>query len=276
VGPEVVAFIDRALGRIPDPRAPYRAPERYARRSRLPAATGEVEALLFASQRLVAELSGMLAGKGAGVLGLEVELYHCPRGSTRVRIELLSPTRDASHLMLLLKERLLRTPLSRPVEVVELTAEAFVAVDAQEPDLFARPGETIEAWERLVERLSMRLGRTAVKRIRRVAEHRPERAWSHEPSCRLPEIPARSDGGSRPRPCWLLAKPIALASERGGPAFHGSLQVESRAERIESGWWDGQDVARDYFVAVNENGERYWIFRERRAPESWYLHGIFA
>ena len=36
------------------------------------------------------------------------------------------------------------------------------------------------------------------------------------------------------------------------------------------------DVSRDYFVAENPAGERFWIFRERRVGTDWFLHGVFA
>ena len=49
-------------------------------------------------------------------------------------------------------------------------------------------------------------------------------------------------------------------------------------ERIESGWWDGEaaDVCRDYFVARRPDHSLVWVFRERRAPHGWFLHGYFA
>jgi hypothetical protein len=50
-------------------------------------------------------------------------------------------------------------------------------------------------------------------------------------------------------------------------------------ERIESGWWDGADVRRDYFVAENPRGEVMWIYRDHRYgidDGEWFLHGVFA
>jgi hypothetical protein len=35
-------------------------------------------------------------------------------------------------------------------------------------------------------------------------------------------------------------------------------------------------VARDYYVARSARGTRYWLFRERREPRHWFVHGIFA
>jgi len=81
-----------------------------------------------------------------------------------------------------------------------------------------------------------------------------------------------------PRPVWLLEVPLPLSAELQ-PAPHGGLILEQGPERIESGWWDGKDVARDYYIARRvhgaRQGARWWVFQERRT-KSWYLHGVFA
>ena len=90
-----------------------------------------------------------------------------------------------------------------------------------------------------------------------------------------------TENGKRPlfllsaRPAWLLARPQPL---EGGdrPCFEGPLVIEDDPERIESGWWDGHDVRRDYYVARNPGGVRLWIFRERSAAGGWFLHGVFG
>ena len=46
-------------------------------------------------------------------------------------------------------------------------------------------------------------------------------------------------------------------------------------ERIESGWWDGRDVRRDYHIVVGADGEKLWFYRDCLTHE-WYLHGIFG
>jgi protein ImuB len=47
-------------------------------------------------------------------------------------------------------------------------------------------------------------------------------------------------------------------------------------ERIESGWWDGADVQRDYYIASDRHGARLWIYRECAGTKPWFLHGIFG
>jgi protein ImuB len=61
----------------------------------------------------------------------------------------------------------------------------------------------------------------------------------------------------------------------------GALLLEQGPERIESGWWDGKGIARDYYIAhqVHDShqtrGARLWVFQERRS-KCWYVHGVFA
>jgi protein ImuB len=60
------------------------------------------------------------------------------------------------------------------------------------------------------------------------------------------------------------------------PRRRGTLRLSSEPERIETGWWDGGEVARDYYTAVDSHGVRLWVFRERAAPHGWFLHGVFG
>lgn len=71
------------------------------------------------------------------------------------------------------------------------------------------------------------------------------------------------------RPLWLLQKPVAIEARLD------SLNLISGPERIESGWWDEQDVGRDYYAARNERGQKLWIFRDHRT-RAWFLHGLFG
>ena len=47
-------------------------------------------------------------------------------------------------------------------------------------------------------------------------------------------------------------------------------------ERIESGWWDGRDCRRDYFIVRDAHGSTLWAYHEYKPCRGWYLHGIFA
>ncbi|WP_236844493.1 DNA polymerase Y family protein [Bordetella sp. 15P40C-2] len=80
------------------------------------------------------------------------------------------------------------------------------------------------------------------------------------------------------RPFWLLEPALALQVRHHRPVYAGqTLRLVRGPERIESGWWDAALTLRDYFVAEDEAGARYWIYRERDTENArWFLHGRYG
>ena len=72
------------------------------------------------------------------------------------------------------------------------------------------------------------------------------------------------------RPLWLFAEPRPLGAE---PAS-SELKLLSGPERIEAGWWDGNEVGRDYFVGRDAQGAEVWLYRDRGGQ--WFVQGVFA
>ena len=237
----------------------------------LPAEVPDIEGLLFPVRRLLLELTGYLVAVEGGIQHFRLGLVHPDHALTQVLLGLAAPSRDLPHLFELVRQRLERTLLPAPVEQVELRADEVIPLAPQEQDLFLRRTQSEGDWHRLVDRLSARLGPDAVSGMCLVADHRPERAWSYTK-------PGVSSEGRFPgnRPLWLLAEPRPLNEREGQPCFGGLLQLQQGPERVESGWWDGDDVVRDYYVAENRQGERLWIFRGRDGKSGWFLHGIFG
>ena len=86
---------------------------------------------------------------------------------------------------------------------------------------------------------------------------------------------AVADAPPAERPLWLLTEPVPLPGDEW-PRHQGPLEIESGPERIESGWWDGRDVRRDYYVARSRSGVRLWVYREHRGERRWFMHGVFG
>lgn len=79
------------------------------------------------------------------------------------------------------------------------------------------------------------------------------------------------------RPIWLLSDPQPLTEhEDHMPRYRGPLRLTGEPERIETGWWDGKDISRDYYNAVDVRGVTLWIYRDCHPPHHWYLHGFFG
>lgn len=270
-GPQVGLSLDRLLALLPDPREPYIPPARFHSKLELPAEAKNVEAILFPLKRLLVEMEGFLRGRGAGVQRLVVDLEHSSRACTRLPLEFGSPEREADFVLSIAREKLSRTTLAAPAIGLRLHADELLEYKPREESWL--PGREKQAIDRarLLERLAARLGEGRVFGIALADDHRPERGWlARKPTA------ARASFEGGPRPVWLLHRPQRLIAEEGQPRLQGALDLVAGPERIESGWWDGEPVGRDYFVAVNPGGEALWIYREHRNPAAWYLHGVFA
>jgi protein ImuB len=264
ITPELLNLLDRALGRRPDPRTVFEPSVRFRACLELPAPTANSQALLFGAHRLLKDMDAALRVRNEGVAQLLVLMHH-PRGrATQIRVGLVQPSRNAEHWHRILRVRLEQLTLDQEVVALTLRGGVQSPLAEQADDLFGDTPEQLGT-ERghLLERLQARLGDEAVKGIALVRDHRPERAWQMA----IPGMGSEIVSTGR-RPLWLLREPRGLQHLKS----HWRLQGP---ERIETGWWDGVDVSRDYFCAETETGERFWIFRDRRS-RAWFLHGVFA
>jgi protein ImuB len=260
-GHELIAELDQALGRLPEAREFFVPPERFSASLELPAEVDHAEALLFAARRLLAQLSGLLAARQAGVRAFTLTLVHRDHSRSTVQVQLASAARDIERFSALLREKLATLTLAQPVEAIALDAGDFTALGAPSRGLFGDRAAEAEQWAELLERLQARLGRDAVYGITVFPDHRPEHAWRRvEPG----DWDAHDFVQPGPRPAWLLAAPRRVAETE--------LALIAGPERIACGWWDGDETRRDYFVA--ELGRSVaWVYREEGA---WYVHGFFA
>ena len=259
-GAQVGVALDRALGALAEPRAFFAPPQSFSAGLELPAEVTHAEALLFGARRLLVQLEGLLTARQAGVRGFTLVLLH-EDASTSVEIGLASATRDAERMAQLLRERLGNLVLAQPVEAMRLEAGDFAPLPGRSGGMFGDAAGEAEDWARLLERLRARLGHEAVCGLAELPDHRPEHAWRRiEPG----EWDPREWQAPGPRPAWLLA-PKKLTE--------GQFTPLAGPERIESGWWDGDDAKRDYFVARLPNASLAWVYREQG---EWFLHGLFA
>ena len=260
-GPGLLAEIERALGRIPEAREPFVAPPFFRRRLELPAGTVEAEALLFAAHRLLLELEGFLTLRQAGVQEIVLLCCHEHAPDSKIPLGFCKPERAAGRFRLLLREVLGRTSLTAAVVALVLEARHILPLPGYNAELLPEQGERGDG-NLLLERLRARLGKAAVHGLGLVAEHRPERAWRAGEAGKESAVPMAGR-----RPLWLLPRPM--------PCSRDGLTLQGAPERIESGWWDGGDVARDYYAARDAHGAQWWVYQDRASGE-WFLHGLFA
>ena len=216
-GTDLTDELARAAGDLPDPQTVFEAPSRFDARIELMARVETAEALVFATQRLLAQMTGWLTARRAAVRGFTLKLHHdrWTRDAiepTAVPIALASPSSDLSRLTTLVRERLSHLELKAPV--LELALEAPVIVEEQEAYgmLFPECERGTETLARLLEKLTARLGPDAMSRLERAADHRPEHAWRE---WRGDLLGGEAAGGSRRRARMASAKSVACASTGG-------------------------------------------------------------
>jgi protein ImuB len=274
--------LDRAYGETPDPQAWFEPPPQFALGLELAHRADDAAQLVFAGQRLVQALAGWLTARWLAASRLVLKLRHergrrsAPDGT--LLVELGAPSRDAAQIGLLLRERLQRHVLPAPVYAIELVLDEAVSSAGSAGHLLPDPAAQAQEFHALLDRLASRLGRERVRRLAVQDGHRPERAGVARPVAdALPSVGA-APAGATPRPAWLLPAPIKLVERDGHPVHGCPLALLSRAERIESGWFDGALVCRDYHVAEGSDHRLRWIFRVREpgGEMAWYLHGLFG
>ncbi len=87
-----------------------------------------------------------------------------------------------------------------------------------------------------------------------------------------------------PRPMHLFDRPretAVVALTPDGPPlrfrWEGREHQVARfagPERIETGWWRGKQIRRDYYRVTTRTGGRFWLFRRCNTSE-WFVHGTY-
>jgi protein ImuB len=323
LGAATLQDLDIALARQAAPRRAFVPRERFRTRCDFETEIENVAYLEKALEPLIGRCAQFLRERQAGVQALRLKLRHRAGPATSVHVGLASTTGERRRLKDVLTQKLWRLELPKPVRGMELTSGSLQPLSANSLDVFAglagvglgAGADGRDTAPQLVERLRARLGEDAVYGVASIQEHRPEAAWRRvQELCLASTVrekmadPMMNDQGM-PRPVWLLDVPLALPL----PDLQECLVLEQGPERIESGWWDGKGVARDYYIARQcagrkpkptpvgapegrgpgmgprqcagrkpkptpvgaPEGAKLWVFQERQSKR-WYLHGMFA
>ncbi|UXZ93844.1 DNA polymerase Y family protein [Pseudomonas phytophila] len=260
---QVLQHLDSLLGERPVALECYVPPDYFDVRIELNFDVESHQALLFPLKRLIADLAAFLAGRDSGVQRFGLYLEHNEGPDSVVSVGLLSAEREAGMLFELARGRLEQIQVTSPVKAVRLLARDLPAFVPAHRELFDERPQQALPWEQLRERLRARLGDDSVNALQMHADHRPECAWQRNVLTK-----ARPDAPTVPRPGWLLPEPQPLQGV--------GTRILAGPERIESGWWDGGDVRRDYFLVETRSGQRGWAYRPVGAQGDLLLHGWFA
>jgi len=262
-------------------------------------------------RRLLERIAPTLESAGLGALEIICRFECAEREPLWLRIGLFEPTGRIEHWMELVRMQFEQAVLPGAVHRVGIEITRTAKMGQRQASLPRGAGGFSEGFgddpdrdremAELMDRLSGRLGRDAVWWPQPVRDAQPELAYETvlvAASASASAASGDSRGGTRRRESGLAAhcrgplqrplvlhtppKPLeVLAKSVEGPPRRcaaGTRPFEIvrwwGPERIETGWWRGVSVRRDYYRVETGTGHRFWIFR-RLPHEHWFLHGAF-
>ena len=271
------------------------------------------EAIAAVLERLVGQCVAPLAARGDGITALQVRFEHHAGNGVRgpcppvvIDVGLYRPTVSVRHTIDLVRLRMARVRLPREITGIAVHVVAAAPALCRQRTLFSGAGEAAAAEVgMLLDRLAGRLGPKAVFEPHVVRDAQPEHAWVGMPPTPSPAVRGASPRKSgnpdtrlgnslaapaERRPIHMLPRPVRLdvmavvptVADAGRPPVrfrYGGATHEVAAahgpERIETAWWRGPIVRRDYYVVETTAGARFWVFRRLRGGD-WFLHGMFG
>ena len=302
-GADAATALRRLLGDAPSPLDPRITPPPVVAERRFPEPVASSAHATKILAELVGEAIGALAERGKGGRHFRATFFRSDGLARSIAIETGHPTRDTGLVMRLFAERMdgLRDPLDPGFgfDMIRLAVprlEALTATQLQLEGGAAHAPSQEGAIAELADRLTTRLGRGRVRRLRPADTHIPEQAQLELPAIDAPAPlpwPAPADGEPPTRPFHLFdpPQPIEVIAEvPDGPPHHFRWRRATHAvrryegpERIAAEWWRRRDnggLTRDYYRVEDAQGRRFWLFRhglyEEKADPRWYIHGLFA
>lgn len=278
IGKRYLDELDRAMARQPDPRRRFEGPRRLSWTIDFGSETTDRGIFVRSLETGIGCMAADLRARQAQVRAVEIAFCHLHGVRTTSLVRFVEPVHERERMLAPLISRLERLELDRPVVALGLRTDPLRPMQADTARLFGdfADGNAAHVSElALIECLRGRFGTDGVHGLALQAEHRPELAWGKLTEELSQSIASTTEPSpwANERPLWILSAPESLSA--GFPAVSGRVELESEPERIESGWWDGRDVRRDYYAAVTASGERLWVYQDRRTRR-WYLHGIFG
>jgi protein ImuB len=286
-GTEVSLRLDQAFGRLPEPLVPDRPLPPIACNRSFEYPVESVQVLHQVFSELFHEVSKELRRRCRGVRKLLCRLELTDAEPVSVELELLRPSADEERLLGMVHIKLEQIKLDGPVSAVLVRVTAEEALNHEQMQLFDHgAAQRAKEWTILTEELSLRFGREHVIIPKLVADPLPELAYRTLPA--TSGEPAQDEEVDRKqlrhRPLRLWSRPMPLeVLTLTPPGIPQLLRAQSTQwkvtqvygpERLESGWWRGLDVARDYYMVETEKGARWWIFRQLM-DGLWFWHGCF-
>jgi protein ImuB len=293
-GPSLLMRIDQTLGTLSETFVAIDPPPEFIVEQLLEHPLAKLETLRTIVALLTQRLARHLAARCAGALRIACRFRCEASGAVEFEAGWFEPTASPAHLQEIIDLEMERLQLPTPATGISIVVLRYALLAERQKTLFGeeRCLGSSQPLAALVDRLVGRLGSQRVVRHRLQPEAQPELAFRKIPLISGKKRRSRPASesvtrtiGALDRPLFLLRRPLPLdvmAMLHEGPPerFRRAGEVHhvlryAGPERIETGWWRGNPLWRDYFRVETAAARRFWIFR--RWPDGrWFLHGVFG
>ena len=170
----------------------------------------------------------------------------------------------ASKWLQLLQLKLESLKLSNPVRNVTLEVKELSQMTPNAPELFSNNNKSSKA--EFLSLLRTKLGENNVNFLAYKNEHLPEyrSELTKTEQVDTSQVPMVNNI-KYPKPLYILATPTPLKYK---------VQIKTAAQRLQTNWWQGEMIMRDYYLADNSRGQWQWIFKDHH--NKWFIHGYFG
>jgi protein ImuB len=283
-GSALIFRLDQILQQAEEPLAPWRPPAPHRALRTLAEPISTLSALEYVLRELLQEICERLEKNHMGSRHMDLTCYRVDGTVDRCEVRTSKPVRSIPHLLRLFSERLNTLKADFGFEAFTLSVLDIERLDPKQLHLLQENLVPDDAsFDALVDRFGTRFGFEQVNRIRICESFLPEQAVEFRPAT-APMLTSAEWPAYRVRPIRLVDPPmrieVSILIPGGSPVqfFVGNRKhriVRSEGpERLAAEWWrenGSRRNARDYYRIEDDQGFRFWIFRD--SSERWFLHG---
>jgi|TARA_B110000259_G_scaffold84510_1_gene98619 protein ImuB len=278
-GTGIVDQLQLLLGEKPCQLTRFKPPVTFHDLLQSPQGIFSKQGLLFPMKTLLQRLSIYLQARQCYCRKIEWRFEPLIGEPSSMCVTLSGSQNSWTTLLDLSRLQLERIDLPASIETIILSSDDFVDGLPEGLDLFGTApssdktsaGDTSIEARRLIDSLRARLGPEALQQPALGGNYLPEEAGKVVALGEHQQLAVDHNGL---QPLWLLPKPIAIQLRNQQLFWRQPLYVLSGPQRLSDNWWQS-DRQRDYYLACDNEGSRYWLFKQA-GTDRWFVQGIFS
>ncbi|WP_105188127.1 Y-family DNA polymerase [Pseudoalteromonas sp. T1lg48] len=268
---EVVDYLTRLQGQLPHASLAkksgyyrlYQPTQSFSESQELNFEIDDCARLLLPLTQLCERLCRYLRQHQLHTQRLTFSLFFREQPTQQLLLDSVEPQGQLAPWLALLDIKLAALHLAAPVIATRLQCEEFVSADGHSENLFAKRQQGL-AKQQLLNMLNARLGQQHCYRLQPGRAHIPEFTQVQEDTLHPYQEDMAASAQALLRPNFMIT-PTPLQEQ---------LCLLRGPERIQSHWWQREQLERDYYIAENSRGQLCWVFRDKH--KDWFIQGYFA